>query len=74
MKKDIYNAIKIGGLLSFVPAVLFSGPLFGYFLGSYLVKKFSLSSAFLFIIIGIGTIASLIEAVRIIRFVLRQTR
>lgn len=71
MKKEIYKLIKIGGLLSFVPAILFSGPLSGYFLGDYLVKKFSLSSVFLFIIIGIGFMASLAEAVRVIRFVFR---
>lgn len=70
IKKEIYKIITIGGLLSFVPVVLFSGPLAGYFIGDYLAKKFGIFY-FLFIMIGIGILASLVEAVRIIRFVLK---
>ena len=53
-----------------MPVVLFSGPLAGYVLGDYFAKKIGISY-FLFIMIGIGILASAVEAVRIIRFVLK---
>lgn len=69
--EEAYRRIKIAGMISFIPVVLVAGPLSGYLIGAYLEKKFALSSTVLFISIIIGFIASITEAVRIIRLVLR---
>ena len=70
-KADIYRWIKIGGLLSFLPFVLVSGPLAGFFLGSYLEHKFGLPAYVSIVLITIGFGASLKEAIRVVRLALR---
>ncbi|MFA6079202.1 MAG: AtpZ/AtpI family protein [Candidatus Omnitrophota bacterium] len=70
--KEIYNRIKIAGLLSFIPIVLAAGPLGGYVLGDFLEKKFSLPSYTHIICIGIGFIGSIRETIRIIGIALRS--
>ena len=70
-KEDLYKRIKIAGMISFIPMVLAAGPLGGYIIGTYIKNKFNLSSVVLYISIGIGFIASITEAVRIIRLVLK---
>ena len=70
-KSDLYKWIKIGGLLSFLPFVLGAGPIAGYFLGSYLEKKFSLSPYVSIALITIGFMASLRETIRIVKLALQ---
>ena len=69
-----YKWIKIGGLLSFIPIILVTGPLAGYFLSDYLEKKFNLPNFTSAICIIIGFIASARETVRIIRLALKTER
>ena len=69
-KSDVYKWIRTAGLLSFIPFVLASGPLAGYFLGEFLVKRFSLPLYVLYISIAVGFLASVSETIRIIRFAL----
>lgn len=70
-KADVYKWIKIGGLLSFLPFVLVAGPIGGYILGNYLVNKFHLPAYASLIFITIGFLASLKEAVKVIRLALK---
>jgi len=70
-KKAVYKWIKIAGLLSFLPFILAAGPMAGYFLGDYLVKRFGLSSYVSAICIILGFLGSAREAVRIVRLALR---
>ncbi len=70
-KADVYRWIKIGGLLSFLPFVLVAGPLAGFYLGNYLEHRFNLPAYVSIACITVGFIASLREAVRIVRLALR---
>jgi hypothetical protein len=70
-KNDFYKWIKIAGMLSYVPVILVSGPLAGYFAGDYLAKKFELPGYVPFIMIGFGFIASALEVIRVVRKVSR---
>lgn len=68
---EFYKRLKIAGMISFIPVVLAAGPLAGYFAGSYLEKKFGLGPFVSFFAIGLGSVASAIEVVKIIRRVVR---
>ena len=70
-KVEIYRWVKIVGMVSFIPVILAAGPLTGYFAGEYLEKKLSVGPFVVFISIGIGSMASIVEVVRIIRLVLK---
>lgn len=71
-KMSIYKAIKISGMLSFIPITLLAGPFGGYLLGDFLCARFGLKPYFLFIAIILGFIASIFETVRIIRSIFSQ--
>jgi hypothetical protein len=66
-KKELYSRIRLAGILSYVPLVLFSGPFLGYLAGDYLVKRTGLPAYCLLICIALGSLSSIIEVVRIIR-------
>jgi len=58
-------------MLSFIPVILASGTIAGYFVGRYIEEKLVTNYFALPICIGIGTIASIIEVVRIIKLTLK---
>ncbi|MDD5654240.1 MAG: hypothetical protein PHR91_01175 [Candidatus Omnitrophica bacterium] len=66
----MYKWVRTAGVLSFIPFVLVSGPVAGYFLGDFIVKKFVLPGYLTYICITAGFIASVHETVKIIRFAL----
>ena len=66
---SFYKHLKIVGMLSFIPFILPTGPLAGYFVGQYLEKKLNFVHYTSAITISIGLIASLSETVRIIKLV-----
>jgi len=70
-KEGFYKSIKIAGVVSFIPLLLASGPVAGYLAGEYFVKKFHAGSGLYFICIGAGFLVSLIEIIRLIKFVLQ---
>ena len=70
-KPKIYKWIKLLGFLMFIPMILLAGPLSGYIVGDFLVKKFKISGYATFIFIGVGFLASLVETVRIIRLAIK---
>jgi F0F1-type ATP synthase assembly protein I len=70
-KADFYKWIKIGGLLSFLPFVLVAGPMAGFFLGSYLERRFGLPAYTSIMLVAVGFAASVRETVRIVRLALR---
>lgn len=71
-KKELYKWVKIGGILSFIPFVLFGGALFGYILGDYLENKYFPAPLVVFpICIGLGMLVSAMEVVRIIKLAVK---
>ena len=58
--------------MSFIPFVLASGPLVGFFAGRYLEAKFGFPYYTTIVITGIGLIGSVRETVRIIKIALRS--
>lgn len=70
-KREIYNWIKVGSLLSLIPFVLVAGPLMGYMAFDYLAKRFGVPSYASYILITIGFAASVRETIRIIKITLR---
>jgi F0F1-type ATP synthase assembly protein I len=68
----IYRWIKIGGILSFIPLVLVSGPLVGFLAGDYIEKRVGFAPYISFTLITIGLIASVMETVRIIKISLKE--
>jgi hypothetical protein len=66
-KKELYSMIRLAGLLSYVPLVLFTGPFLGYLAGNYLAKRFGLPAYVMLICIAMGFLSSIIEIIRIIR-------
>jgi uncharacterized integral membrane protein len=73
-KADIYLRIRVGGLLCFLPLVLFAGPFAGYVVGDYLQKRFGLPAYVSLFLITVGLVASAMETVRIVKAALRESR
>ncbi len=67
----LYKWIKIGGLLSFIPIAMASGPLAGYFLADYLHIRYGAPELTFAIFITVGFLASMFETVRIVRLALK---
>lgn len=70
-KKEVYKWVKIGGLLSYIPVVLATGVIGGYFAGRFIEIRFMHSKSAAPICAGIGLAASIIEVIRIIRITLK---
>ena len=70
-KAALYKAVKIGGMLSFIPLVLAAGPVAGYVAGKYLEERFGLPGYVSLVLILIGLAGSVMEIARIIKFALR---
>ena len=66
-KEEFYKWIKTAGILSFIPFILIAGPLLGYGVGDYLVKKRGASFLVLVFCLLLCAIASILESVRMIR-------
>jgi len=71
MDQALYKQIKIVGFLSFIPIILFAGPLMGYIVADYLMKRFNWVSYLPIIGAALGFAASVDESIRIIRIVLK---
>jgi len=69
-KREVYNWIKVGGLLSLIPFVLVAGPIMGYIAFDYLKKQFGTPPHVSYILITIGFAASVRETIRIIKIAL----
>ncbi|MBF0478836.1 MAG: hypothetical protein HQL26_05080 [Candidatus Omnitrophica bacterium] len=66
-KNDIYQTIKIAGVMTFVAFVVAAGPLTGFVVGDFLIKKFHWKWPVLLICIVAGFFASLAEIIRLVR-------
>ena len=71
MTKAFYKQAKIVGFLSYIPIVLFVGPLMGYVAADYLMTRFNWVSYLPIIGAAVGFVASADESIRIIRIVLK---
>ena len=57
-------------MISFIPVFLASGPLFGFFVGDFLQRRFNLDAHAPVIFAGIGFLYSIVEVIRIIKKVI----
>ena len=69
-KREVYNWIKVGGLLSLIPFVLVAGPLMGYMAFEYFEKRFGAPPYVAYILITIGFAGGVRETIRIIKITL----
>ena len=73
-KKDFYQGVKTLGLVTFIPFILAAGPLSGYFAGSFLQKKFNLSSWVVLLSVAFGFLTATIEIVKILKVITRTNK
>ena len=67
-KKDAYfRQIRQVGVLTTIPIILLIGPTVGYFLGSWLDRKFHIYPWFTIILVGLGFAASGREVMRLLQ-------
>lgn len=71
VEKDFYRTIKIAGLASYIPFVLASGPIGGYFLGEYINRRFIPNRYTTSVFALIGLLAGLGETFRIIGVIIK---
>ena len=62
------------GFVTFIPLMLAAGPLSGYFVGTFLQKKFNLSSYCVFLSVAFGFLVAITEIVKILRAVARMEK
>lgn len=73
-KEGLYKGIKTVGFVSFIPFILAAGPLTGYFIGSFLQKKFNLSAYVVLIGVGFGFLVAITEIVKILKAIARVNK
>ena len=73
-KQEYYTGIKIAGFLYYIPFIMAGGPLTGLFVGMYLKNKFGIPRYVVYILIAIGFLAAIMEALRIIRRVNKMNK
>ena len=69
LNKEVYKRIKIAGLVVFIPFMMATGPVAGFFVGDYLHKKFNLGVYVIFLAITIGFLSGFYETIKIIKLV-----
>ena len=67
MSPSTYKQIKIVGFVFFIPVILGVGPLTGYFLGDYLVRKFNLGFYVMPICVTLGFWAAIEQTIKILK-------
>ena len=73
-KDAVYSQIKQLGILTAVPIVLLAGPALGFFLGSWLDRKYHIYPWVTIIAVALGFIASGREIVRLLKQVLKEDK
>jgi len=69
-KEEFYRWVRMLGFASFIPVVLISGPIAGYFIGDFLDKHYH-AKHFTLILVLLGLVSSLFETARVIRAMIR---
>ncbi|MCU0665636.1 MAG: hypothetical protein MUF05_00860 [Candidatus Omnitrophica bacterium] len=69
MPHNIYAWVKAYGIALFIPVSLASGVFAGYFIAEFFKKEFHAPEYVFYIIIGLGALAGIVEAVRLIRII-----
>lgn len=62
-----FKLVRQMGLAITIPMMLLAGPLVGWFIGSWLDKKFGTNPWLLIILLVLGTTASVRETIKIIK-------
>lgn len=65
--QDKYGFMRQVGMAVTIPSILAVGPLLGFFIGSFLDKKFNSGSVFLIIFLILGFAASVKETINILK-------
>ena len=72
--KDIYTQIRQVGILTTIPIILVTGPLTGYFAGSWLDEKTQREPWFTAVLVVLGSVASGMQVMRLIQMVQKENR
>jgi hypothetical protein len=72
--KEVYSRIRVLGVAMMIPVSIAVGPIVGFFSGRYFIERFSLPAYTLFIFITLGFLASVLETVRIIKFMFKEEK
>lgn len=73
-KGSFYQGIKIIGFVTFIPFILAAGPLSGFWVGDFLVKKFRLPDYLVLVGIGLGFLVAVMEVIKILKAVIKATK
>ncbi len=73
-KEELFKGIKVVGFVTFIPFMLAAGPLTGYFVGTFLVGRFHLSSYCVILGVILGFLAAVTEVVKIVRAIIRVNK
>ena len=73
-KEGFYKGVKIVGFVSFIPFILAAGPLTGYFIGTFLQKKFNLSYWVVWLALIFGFLAAITEIIKILKAVAKENK
>jgi len=73
-KEDFYKGMKTVGFVSFIPFMLAAGPLSGYFIGTFLQKKFNLPYWVVLFGVVFGFLAAIIEIIKILKAISRVNK
>lgn len=68
---DFYRLIKMFGVITLIPLVLLAGSLTGYWVGEFLMEKFNFGAPALMISLALGLLSGILEAIRLIRFLIK---
>lgn len=74
LKEDFYKGVKTVGFVSFIPFILAAGPLTGYFVGTFLQKRFNLAPNWVFLGVVFGFLAAITEIVKILKAITRVNK
>jgi F0F1-type ATP synthase assembly protein I len=66
-KKEMYKSYRQIGLVGTIPMMMAAGPTIGYFIGSYLDKKFETGPYLLILMLVLGFAASVKETWNLIK-------
>jgi len=73
-KEDFYKGMKTVGFVSFIPFMLAAGPLSGYFIGTFLQKKFNFPYWVVLFGVVFGFLAAIIEIIKILKAISRVNK
>ncbi|MDD5439101.1 MAG: hypothetical protein PHS37_02835 [Candidatus Omnitrophica bacterium] len=73
-RKELYRTLRVLGLGTMIPFALLAGPLGGFFLGNYVMARFSAPRPVFYALVITGFAGSMMEVFRIIKAMIRTEK